>query len=160
MVKAEFFLQLLVRLLTDPARLDRGHECAQRGAGGEVGEIELPLAARASLADEPHLLARHVLVAQVADPLRRPVGDAHAHAQRREARGEPPLGASAPGDGSPGRAGEDCLGGLRHLVRDVTLARSAAAGAGTKPTSNTSSAAIRLVMAPEWLSSRQTTRRP
>ncbi len=35
-----------------------------------------------------------------------------AHAQRREARREPPLGAAAPGDGPPGRAGEDRLGRL------------------------------------------------
>jgi len=61
-VETEFFLQALMRLLADPARLDGGFAGAQRGADGKVGEIELPLAAGASLADEPDLLARYVLV--------------------------------------------------------------------------------------------------
>jgi hypothetical protein len=109
-VEAEFILELLVRLLADRARLDQGGEGTQRGAGRQVGEVELPLTPCTPLADEPSLLAGHVLVALRADALRGPVGDAHA--QRRKARREPALGAAAPGDGPPRRAGEDPLGWL------------------------------------------------
>jgi hypothetical protein len=46
--------------------------------GREVGQIVFLLAGRAPLADEPTVVARQMLHALVADPLRRPVGDAIA----------------------------------------------------------------------------------
>jgi hypothetical protein len=43
-VEAEFLLHLLMRLLADPARLDRRRERLQVRAGGQVRERVLPLA--------------------------------------------------------------------------------------------------------------------
>ena len=40
----EFLLELLVRLLTDPARLDGGRQRTQRRVGGQVAEVILALA--------------------------------------------------------------------------------------------------------------------
>ncbi len=77
MVEAEFLFELLVSLLADPARLDRRSERPKIGVSREVGQIVFLLAGRAPLADEPDFFARHVLHAFVADPLWRPVSDAH-----------------------------------------------------------------------------------
>src|ERR1700728_4970948 len=66
-VEAEFFLELLVSLLADPARLDRRGECLEICVGRQVGEIVFLLAGRAPLADEPDLFARHMLHPLVAD---------------------------------------------------------------------------------------------
>src|SRR3712207_6376314 len=57
LAEAQLLLELLVRLLADPARLDRGRERAQRRAGGEVAEVVLALAAAAPLAHQPDLRA-------------------------------------------------------------------------------------------------------
>ncbi len=38
-IEAEFFFHLLMGLLADPSRLDGGSQCAQVGAGGQVGEV-------------------------------------------------------------------------------------------------------------------------
>jgi len=43
-VEAEFLLELLVSLLTDPTRLDRGREHLQVRVGGQIGEVVLSLA--------------------------------------------------------------------------------------------------------------------
>src|SRR4051812_24999321 len=51
MVEAELLLHLLVRLLAHPARLDRGPQLLERGLRGQVGEVVLPLARGAMLAD-------------------------------------------------------------------------------------------------------------
>ena len=79
MVEAEFLLDLLMSPFADPARLYRNGEGFEAGVGGEVGQIVFLFAGGAPLADEPNLLARHMLHAFVADPLRRSVGDAHAN---------------------------------------------------------------------------------
>ena len=42
-IEAELFFHLLVGLLADPSRLDGGRQRAQVGAGGQVGEVVLPL---------------------------------------------------------------------------------------------------------------------
>ena len=60
-IEAEFFLELLVSLLTDPARLDGAGQRLEISIGGKVGEIVFLLAGRAPLADEPNLFARQVL---------------------------------------------------------------------------------------------------
>src|SRR5580700_8413828 len=55
---SEFFLELLVGLLADPSRLDRGGERLEVGVGRQVGKIVFALARGATLADQPGLLAR------------------------------------------------------------------------------------------------------
>ena len=50
-VEAEFFLELLVGLLADPSRLDRGGERLEVGVGRQVGKIVFALARGATLAD-------------------------------------------------------------------------------------------------------------
>src|SRR3712207_6737402 len=83
--QAQFLLELLVRLLADPTRLDRGGEGAQRCPRRQVAEVVLALAARTPLADQPGLLARQVTIVgpdrAVTDP----------DAGRREPGGEGPL---------------------------------------------------------------------
>ena len=89
MVEAEFFLQLLVSLLADPARLDRCGQRLEAGFRRQVREIVFLLAGRAPLADKPDLFAWQMLHALVADPLGRPIG--HAHADGGEAGFQRPL---------------------------------------------------------------------
>ncbi len=55
-IETEFLFQLLMRLLADPAGLDRRREGLQGRAGGMAGEIVLPLAAAAPLAHQPQLI--------------------------------------------------------------------------------------------------------
>jgi len=50
-IKTQFFLQLLVRLLADPAGLDRRGERTKRGAGGVVRQVVLAFTGRAPFAD-------------------------------------------------------------------------------------------------------------
>ena len=76
-IEAEFFLELLMRLFADPARLDGRGEHPAIGLSGQVGQIVFLLAGGPSFADEPDRFARHVLHALVADSLWRAVGDAH-----------------------------------------------------------------------------------
>ncbi len=68
MVETKFFLELLMRLFADPARLDGAGEFLERGVGGKVGEIILSLAGRAMFADGPDLLAGQVLP-HIVEPL-------------------------------------------------------------------------------------------
>jgi len=110
MVEAEFFLELLVSLLANPTRLDGRCERFEAGVGGKVGEIVFLFARCAALADEPYLLARHVLHALVVDPLGRTVGDTHAN--RGEASFQRTLRPLAPTERAPLRLGENVFG--RH----------------------------------------------
>ncbi|GHH16792.1 hypothetical protein GCM10008023_21220 [Sphingomonas glacialis] len=68
-LEAEFFLELLMRLFTDPAGLDSPSDVFDRGVGGKIGEIVLPLAVGAMLAHQPGFFARHMLCAGRPDPL-------------------------------------------------------------------------------------------
>ena len=77
-IEAQFFLELLMRLLANRARLDRRGERLEIGLCGQVGEIVFLFARAAAFAYEPGFLARHVLHALVADALWRPIGNAHA----------------------------------------------------------------------------------
>ena len=61
MVEAEFFFQLLMRLLADPSGFDRGGELLETGIGRKVGHIVFSLAGRPPFADEPDFVARHAL---------------------------------------------------------------------------------------------------
>ena len=51
-----------MRLLADPARLDRGRQLAQRRFGRQVAEVVLRLARSAALAHQPSFPARQVAV--------------------------------------------------------------------------------------------------
>src|SRR6516162_11462220 len=84
-IEAEFFLELLMRLLADPARLDGPGELLRRRVGRKIGEIVFALTGRTVLADHPHLFTGQMLRAHVADSLCRAIGDTHA--QRGEAGG-------------------------------------------------------------------------
>src|SRR4249920_2633306 len=106
-VEAEFFLELLVSLLADPARLDRRGQRLEAGFRRQVREIVFLLSGRAPLADEPNFVARHMLHALVADPLRLPVGDAHADSSEAGFQGS--LGSFAPSEHAPFRLGEHVL---------------------------------------------------
>src|SRR5580692_10081054 len=103
-VEAEFFFELLMRLFADPSRLDRGGERLEAGVGRQVGKIGFALARGATLADEPGLLARHVLRALVVDALLRAIGDPYANGG--EGGRQWSLGSLAPADAPPLRLGE------------------------------------------------------
>src|SRR3546814_14046620 len=79
MVETEFFLELLMGLLADPARLDGAGDIPDRRICGQVREIIFALAAGAMLADQPCFFPGHVLRARGADAFRRAVGGAAAH---------------------------------------------------------------------------------
>lgn len=53
-------LELLVRLLAHPTRLDGGDEGAERYPGRQIAEVVLALAARTQFADQPNLVAGQV----------------------------------------------------------------------------------------------------
>ena len=110
-------LQLLVRLLADPARLDRRHERASRRVRRQVAEVVFALAARSPLAHQPDLFAGQV----PRGPGDRPV--AHADADGREALGERALGPPPPGHPAPPGRGQHVFDGPRRLARHRCLAR-------------------------------------
>src|ERR1700752_4514796 len=99
-IESEFFLQLLVRLLTDPARLDGSGEHRERRVDGQVGEIVFMLATGATFADQPGFVAGHMLATHVPNALRRPISDPHARGGK--ACRQPTLRAAAPADRAPG----------------------------------------------------------
>ena len=78
-VEAEFLLELLMRLFVNPSRFDCRGERLETGVGRQVGKIVFALARGATLANEPGLLAWHVLRALLMDALWRTIGDPHAH---------------------------------------------------------------------------------
>src|ERR1700752_2653257 len=98
-VEAEFLFQLLMGLLADPSRLDRGRQGAQVHPSGQVGKIVLLLPRSPVLADKPGLVAWKMLLALVPYPLRRPVGDADA--DRSKAGLKLSFGPGAPAHLSP-----------------------------------------------------------
>ena len=107
-IEAEFFLELLVGLLADPSRLDRGGERLEVGVGRQVGKIVFALARSAALADQPGLLARHGRHALLMDALWRTIGDPHAHGG--EGGRQRPFGSFTPADASPLCGGETSAG--------------------------------------------------
>jgi hypothetical protein len=60
MIEAEFFFELPVRLLADPARLDGADEGLGRRVDRLVRQVLVAFAIRATLADRPDFFARHV----------------------------------------------------------------------------------------------------
>jgi len=63
-VESEFFLELLMRLFADPARLDGAGQLLDWRVGRQVREVVLALAGRAMFAHEPDFLAWQVLGSQ------------------------------------------------------------------------------------------------
>jgi hypothetical protein len=94
-IETEFLFQLLMGLFTDPARLDGAGERFDRRVDGQVREVVFALSAGPTFADQPGLVAGHVLAAHIANALRRPQPGRH---------GEPFLFASLASD--VGRFGE------------------------------------------------------
>src|SRR4030095_5658830 len=113
-VEAVFFLQLLVSLFADPARLDGCSELLERGVGRKVGEIIFALAGRAMFADDPDFLARQVLGAHLAYSLGGTVSDAHAHGAK--ARRQSSLRAATPGDRPPSGLAVGVLAKCRRVL--------------------------------------------
>jgi hypothetical protein len=116
-IEAQFFLELLMRLLANPARLDRAGESLDRGPAGQIGETVFACPIRAMLTHQPGLLTRHVLSPGRADPLRRTISNAHAHS--RKAGYQPSLGSPAPTDLSPLRTFEHRVRGHGFGIRHV-----------------------------------------
>src|SRR5512143_3156948 len=123
-VETEFFLQLLVSLLANPARLDGGSKRAQVSRRRQVGEIVFLLSRHPVFADEPSLLARQMLLTLVGDPLRRSVRDPHA--DRGKTSLELAFRAVAPTDGAPSGVAQHVMRRYRQNIRDVPLSGTAA----------------------------------
>src|SRR3990170_5489981 len=126
MIEAEFFLELLMGLLADPARFDGARQVFDRRIGGQVREVIFTLSAGAMFPDQPNFFAGHVLGTHSADTLRRTVR--HPDPDGGEACRETSLGAAPPTDLAPLYAFEHCLDRDRFAIRDVTLPRSTAVG--------------------------------
>ncbi len=96
MVGAEFFLELLMRLLTDPSGLDRGGELFQARVGRQVRHVIFLLPGRSTFADKPDLVAGHALLTIVAHAVLMAIGDTNASS--REETGQPAFRAPPPTD--------------------------------------------------------------
>ena len=116
-IEPEFFLQLLVRLLTDPARLNGSGEHCDRCVDGQVGEVVFVLATGATFADQPGFVAGHMLATHVSNALWRPISDPHAHGGK--ACRQPPFRTAAPADRAPACASKHCLRCDGFAVGDV-----------------------------------------
>ena len=117
-IEPEFFLQLLVRLLTDPARLDGADKHLERRVTRQVRKVIFALAAGATFADQPYLVAGHMLATHVADALPRPISDPHTHSGK--ACRQSTFCAAAPADRAPRRASKHGLRRDRFAVGDVS----------------------------------------
>ena len=78
-IEAQFLFHLLMRLFANPSGFDDRCQPAQFRLRRQVGEIILRLAAGAAFADQPGFFSGKMLLPSVADPLWRPIGDAHAN---------------------------------------------------------------------------------
>ena len=96
MVEAEFLFELLMRLFTDPSRLDRGGEHFERGIGRQIRYVIFLFPGRSSLADEPDFVAWHALHAVIEHPVL--VAIRNADTTSREEACQPTFGSAAPTD--------------------------------------------------------------
>lgn len=119
-VEAEFLLELLMRLLTDPSGFDRGGERFEARVGRQVRHIIFLLARRPTLADEPDLVARHALHTFIEHTVLMTVRNAHP-AGREEAC-QPAFRAPPPTDLLPFLASQRSFSGDRGLFRDMVFA--------------------------------------
>jgi hypothetical protein len=121
MVKAKLFLELLVRLLTDPSGFDGGSERLDGGFGRQVLHIIFLLPSRAPFADEPDLVAGHALHTVVEHAVLVAIGDANT--VRRKETSQSTFSASAPSDPLPFLFGQQLFCGDRGLIRDMIFPR-------------------------------------
>ena len=110
-VEAKFLFQLLMGLLADPSRLDRGSQAAQVRLGWQVGKIVFLFSRQAVLADEPSLITWKMLLTFIPYPLRRPVGDAHTDSSKSGF--QPAFRPAAPAHSSPLGSGQHVFGRYR-----------------------------------------------
>lgn len=107
-IETQFFFNLLMRLFADPSGFDDRRQTEQLCIVCLVGKIILRLAAGAALSDQPDFLTRKMLLPLVADPLRRPVG--HAHADGCKPCPQCALGSLPPTDRSPSGGRQNLFG--------------------------------------------------
>src|SRR6516162_4934656 len=122
MIEPQLLLELLVRLLANPTRLDGGGEPLEADVGRKIGEGVFAFARGAALAHQPGFGAGHMLHAFVMDSLRRSVGDPHANGG--EGSGHRSLGSFSPTDATPFRLRQHLFRRHGELVRDLSLARA------------------------------------
>ena len=119
-IEAEFLLELLMRLLTDPSGFDRGGELLQACICWQVRHIVFLLARRPAFADEPDLVARHALHTIVAHAVL--VAIRNANRSSREETCQPAFGSPPPTDLLPFLAGQRRFSGDRRLIGDAVFA--------------------------------------
>jgi hypothetical protein len=120
MVKAKLFLELLMRLLTDPSGFDRGGEHLEARIGRQVRQIVFLLASRPALADEPDLVAGHALHTIIEHAVLMAIRNADTAG--REETCQPTFGAPPPADPLPFPSSQQRFGSDRGLIRDVVFA--------------------------------------
>jgi hypothetical protein len=115
MIEPQLFLHLLVPLLTNPARLDGGHQLDQRGLGRMIGHVEFALVG-APLANQPDLGPRQVATRAQS----RSIGHPNTHGG--EVARHSSLGSGAPGHALEGllREGGDEESAAERLSTDGT----------------------------------------
>src|SRR4051794_10167012 len=124
MIEPQLFLHLLVPLLTDPARLDGGHQLDQGGLSRMIGHVEFALIG-APLTNQPDLGARQVATRAQS----RSIGHPDAHGG--EVAPHSSLGSGAPGHAPEGllREGGDERGAAFNRRNRVCGRASAAVAA-------------------------------
>jgi len=108
-IEAEFLLQLLMRLLAHPPRLNRCGECTQCGAGGMIRQVVFAFAGRAPFAYEPGELTWQMLA------LRRLDAIGHAYANGGEPRAQWPARPLPPTYRPPARRREHLVGAAADM---------------------------------------------
>ena len=121
-VEAEFLLELLMRLLTDPSRFDCGCELSEARVSRQVRHIVFLLASWSTFADEPDLAARHALHTIVEHAMFMAV--CNADAAGREETGQTTFSASPPVDPLPFPSSQQRFSRDWRLIRDVVFAAS------------------------------------
>jgi len=121
MVEAQLVLHLLVHLLADPTSLDQGRQDLERRIGRVIGQVVLPLAAGAMLADQPSLFTRKMLPFCGYRPVGRPYPDGGERGLKRA------FGAGSPRDDTErGRPVLDQLSGSHARQRGHRMLARAA----------------------------------
>lgn len=118
MIESEFFLHLLVGLLTHPPRFDRRRQRTERCSGWMIREVILPFAVATPFADQPGEVARQMLTLRRL----RTIGDAYAHG--RELRVQRPACPGPPTHRPPAGCGEHHVRAAADVRRDAVPARS------------------------------------
>jgi len=123
-VEPEFFLELLVRLLADPSRLDGRCERFEGDVGWQVRQIVFLLSAHAPLTHQPYfLLAGHGLDTAVTHAMLVAIGNPDTACGKLA--GELAFGPAPPADLPPFRSGQHQLSRDSSAVGDVISATSA-----------------------------------